>query len=569
MRRFSLFAVLGVVCSFLVIPVTSAAAAASGISQVHYTGVQHQVTPTVSSRGGVAALPVVAPAASTATGVKTIPYRSPAGPSPAAPAPRHAARVKGDKVTGPGGSPAVSSAAVPSISASSTTPVLKGFNGLDNQDSSRLIGGAVTPPDQGLCVGTDTTRPGSPQVVWEAVNEVARETTTSGSVLQTVSLFTLFQDPYAGGDPRCFYDPATKTFFFTEIGYTGGVTTLVDLTVVNSNGAAHYAIPTSEGGTCFGDQPKTGFSNKALVFSTDQYCTTTAVYGGALLVAVTKAKLVAEGPVKDVVFPPLSGILGLDPAINTGTTAEYLVNSVPFIGTTVNLTPDTLGYWSLTTTFTGTSILTGTTISSEYYTYPVLARSSGNGATHIYNHRYVITSEKSLNPDDNRTSGPVYVTPTPSGGLDLWTAVSTALETDTTFTLIDGAAWFEVSTRTKSVVNQGYVGAVGDNMLYPAVLAPRTGPVPMVFTLTSPTLNPSVAYTTLGSTTVRIVAPGASAHKSFADAYPFKRPRWGDYSFVAPNPTGSGIWMATEYIPPTPDQNPYDNWGTYVFEVAN
>jgi hypothetical protein len=28
-----------------------------------------------------------------------------------------------------------------------------------------------------------------------------------------------------------------------------------------------------------------------------------------------------------------------------------------------------------------------------------------------------------------------------------------------------------------------------------------------------------------------------------------------------------GIWLATEYIPPTADQDAIDNWGTYMFEV--
>jgi len=44
-------------------------------------------------------------------------------------------------------------------------------------------------------------------------------------------------------------------------------------------------------------------------------------------------------------------------------------------------------------------------------------------------------------------------------------------------------------------------------------------------------------------------------------------PRWGDYSFAAADPDGSGIWLATEYIPPAAFQAVDDNWGTFVFEV--
>jgi hypothetical protein len=90
----------------------------------------------------------------------------------------------------------------------------------------------------------------------------------------------------------------------------------------------------------------------------------------------------------------------------------------------------------------------------------------------------------------------------------------------------------------------------------------------MVFTITSKTINPSAAYTMLGSRRIMTVAAGSGPHLSFSDAPPYSTARWGDYSFVAPDPDGSGFWLATEYIPPKADWDPYDNWGTYVFEVS-
>jgi hypothetical protein len=112
------------------------------------------------------------------------------------------------------------------------------------------------------------------------------------------------------------------------------------------------------------------------------------------------------------------------------------------------------------------------------------------------------------------------------------------------------------------------VTAKGADLLYPAIGAPQFGPPAMVFTITSPTINPSAAFTTLGSRKITTVAAGAGAHLSFSDAPPFNEPRWGDYSFAQPDPNGGGIWLATEYIPPAADQDPFDNWGTYVFEVT-
>jgi hypothetical protein len=90
----------------------------------------------------------------------------------------------------------------------------------------------------------------------------------------------------------------------------------------------------------------------------------------------------------------------------------------------------------------------------------------------------------------------------------------------------------------------------------------------MVFTVTSRRINPSAAYTTLGSRTITTVAAGTSPHVSFSDAPPYNTPRWGDYSFAALDPSGSGIWLATEYIPAASDQDPMDNWGTSVSEVS-
>ena len=71
----------------------------------------------------------------------------------------------------------------------------------------------------------------------------------------------------------------------------------------------------------------------------------------------------------------------------------------------------------------------------------------------------------------------------------------------------------------------------------------------------------------LGSNRIITVANGAGAHNSFSDAAPFFSPRWGDYSFAQVDPSGAGVWLATEYIPPAAHQDPIDNWGTYVFQI--
>ena len=383
---------------------------------------------------------------------------------------------------------------------------------------------------------------------------------------------------------RCLYDQQSRTFYFTEIGYpvaTGpipdGNNTVADVLVLNANGAAAYQFDTSLGGNCFGDQPKTGFDNNALVISTDEYCgPTESNYEGAIAVVISKPQLVAEAvTVDDAVLGPVSlagnPVVGMDPAINTGTGTAYFVNSVPFLADgNNNPVGDTLGLWTLTNsaevaTDPGALTLTSTVMNSEPYAFPVPATSTGDGSVTDVNGTPV-TSETALNPDDSRLSGPVSVTTTFGGGIELWTALDAAVVPAGDSTVRDGGAWFRIDVNSQSVAQQGYVTARGAYLIYPAIGAPEIGTPVAVFTITSKTINPSAAYTVLGSNRIITVAKGTSPHLSFSDAL-FGEARWGDYSFAQVDPSGAGVWLATEYIPPLASQDPLDNWGTYVFEV--
>src|SRR5580704_6002914 len=423
------------------------------------------------------------------------------------------------------------------------------FNGLSDADQAKVNGGVgvgdVTPPDQGLCIGNDALLPGDPKVVFEAINTAIRETTTSGTPLRPdFSLATLFDDPFAQGDVRCLYDASAHTFFFTEIGYPAGgpqpqvplpLNTQNEVAVWNTHGIADYGFDSSLGDTCFGDQPKTGFDNNALLMATDEFCGTGGVnYEGALAMVISKPELVAEDQtVTDALLGPVSlggiPVTGLDPAINTGTGTGYFVNSFPFLADgNNNPVGNTLGLWNITNTADVVSdpaaiTLTGNVINSESYAFPVPATSTGTGAV-------------------------AAVDPTGDTGAR------------------DAAAWFAINVRSGAVAQQGYITARGANLLYPAVAAPQFGVPVAVFTITSKTINPSAAYTVLGSHRIITVANGAGAHVSFSDVL-FAQARWGDYSFAQVDPSGAGIWLATEYIPPAANQDPIDNWGTYVFEV--
>ncbi len=494
--------------------------------------------------------------------------RSPNGPNPAAVA------------TGTG---APSVAAGPA--ARGRGSVVNAFDGLNDLINDQLFG-ALTPPDQGLCVGPDHTIKGVPDAVWEVVNEVGQETTTNGTILTgPVSLPTLFQDPNAFSDPRCLFDPSTQSFYFTQISFPPGgpvnnllENTVNDVLVINSHGAATYQFDSSLGGTCLGDQPKTGFNNNALIISTDEYCGPNQVEQGAIVQVISKSQLANEATTVNFATSSLlslagNPVVGLDPAINTGTPTGYLVNSVPFRPDgSNNPVGDTLGLWTLfdtssVTTGFGTPGITSKVLASEPYAFPVPAPSTGNGAVTTFSGA-PITSETALNPDDSRLSGPVNVSPGPAGTLNLWTALDAAVVPSTGTATRDGAAWFEINTGIGRVINQGFTAAAGGaSLLYPAVQPTAGNKMGMVFTITSPTVNPSAAFTVLGKPAITIVGAGSGPHVSFSDAPPFNSPRWGDYSWATTDPKTGNIFMATEYIPPTAEWDGFDNWGTFIFDI--
>jgi hypothetical protein len=571
MKRLPLIAALGVACSLVVLPATGTIAAHAASTSASYHGTSGSAK-RLTQAATFTSLPKVASA-----------FRN-EGPRVFT-----ALRRDGGSTVGAAAAAAATVAASTAGGGVSRNGVSSAFNGLSDLDSDNLNGFPVTPPDQGLCVGYDSTLAASPKVVFEPINLAERETSTNGTLLRPdVSLATLFQDPYAEGDVRCLYDRQTQSFYFTEIGFpvaTGPAAdsnnTTADVVVVNAHGVAAYQFDTSLGGPtagdCFGDQPKTGFDNNALVISTDEYCgPTESNYEGAIAVVISKSQLVTEAAtVNDSVIGPVSlagnPVVGMDPAIGTGTGTAYFVNSVPFLANgNNNPVGNTLGLWTLTdsaavTTGHGTVSLTGTVLPSEPYAFPVPATSTGNGSTTTVGGS-VITSETALNPDDSRLSGPVEVT-RGFGGIQLWTALDAAVTPRGDGTARDAAAWFKIDVGGQRVAQQGYVTARKANLLYPAIGAPQFGSPQMVFTITSSTINPSAAFTTLGSGRITTVAAGAGPHLSFSDAPPYDTARWGDYSFAQPDPDGNGVWLATEYIPPAANQDPLDNWGTFVFKV--
>jgi hypothetical protein len=473
--------------------------------------------------------------------------------------------------------------------------VVHSFNGIKNDNNAKVNGFVLTPPDQGLCVGPASAFAGSgvvlgvsgsTTIVLEPVNEAMGVYSTTGTLLAgPFSLATVFNDPFADGDPSCNFDAGTQTFFFTEIGVDlnpnsidfGQVIT--DLAVINAGGYAAYQVDTSVGGTCFPDFPHQGYDTHALYITVNQFdCgpASDGFYAGAMVWALSKSQLVARSSaVNFVTFGPLilGGVatLAIAPAFGDASGTEYMVNSFPYdqFGNS-NSVANTLGFWSVTgdeniTSGSGTVTLTGRIISSETYAFPQPAGSTGTGLVNGGG----ITSEAFLNPDDSRMEQLQLVST--SSGLRLFTSLDSAVNITGDPSARDGAAWFELDPTEHSVVSQGYVAAAGTYLLYPSILRGSTGTVVIDFSMTSKTLNPSTGYVFMKDSggsfgTIRTTGFGAAAHFSFSDFF-FNEARWGDYSAAALDPTTGNVWVADEYIPNV-STNPFDNWGTRVWEVA-
>jgi hypothetical protein len=460
--------------------------------------------------------------------------------------------------------------------------LLHNFNGLSDRDSVAVNAGLeTTPPDQGLCVGFDPGVPGR-KVVFETVNRVVRETALNGGALpgtpllrnRDFNLVGFFSDPNAFTDPRCFYEPSTRSFYFTVLTGPGNTATGFDVAVFNAKGFAVYQFNASFGGRFFPDQPHVGYDRNNLYVSTDQFSPGGVTpYFGAALFAISKSQLVAEVASPSFVrFGPLSlggiPVIALQPAVSTSPTRiEYLLNSFPFLDAALHPNPIStqLGLWTVHNgagvTTGGTVTLTGRIIRSEPYAFPVPALSTGSGRIISDS----ITSEAALAANDDRLMQVQFI-----HGY-LWAALTTAVSIDGDPTTRDGIAWFKVDPVRARVTRQGYVSSLGRYLIFPSIMRTREGTTAIVFTITSPSLNPSAAYVVSRSDAgpfrrIHITARGTSPHVSFSDVLAGK-PRWGDYSAATLDPNGRNIWLATEYIPPLPNQEPSDNWGTRIFDV--
>jgi len=534
---------LGGLAASLALVVPATAAASGGESQGVTTG-------TVSPASTVtpAALAPVGPSRLRSRSARRLPHNS--KPAPTA---------------------SVATPAAPPAPAVAPVKPLVNFNGVSSRDSAETnFGEEFEPPDQGLCAGNG--------FVVEMVNSAYRVYDTSGKTL--AGPFNI-NGPFDEGlteftsDPRCHYDASTNTWYATilQLGI-GETTSSLDIAVnssgdprtkwtvykINTTGLGGSGGPREPGCPCFGDQPRIGIDEDNLYVTADVFSIKGEQFNGGEIYAFDKKELAALSPtVHFVRFAKLAAggthPLAPQPALSTThAPAEYLLGSLDPTGTF----DQRLVVWAMTNRAAvakgETPTLSNVVIQSEAYGVPPRAQQSVAGAT--------------IDSGDDRMQQSQFV----NGSV--WGELTTAV-TGEEGALHAGAAWFQVRPALAGgvisgahVVHQGYVTEPGADVIYPALQVTTAGAGAMVFTVTGPTRHPSAAYTTLAAGESAfgapiIAAPGRGVYNEEAE-------RWGDYSWAVLDPSGSSLWLATEYVPPKSSQTPdgLHNWGTRVLQVA-
>jgi hypothetical protein len=373
-------------------------------------------------------------------------------------------------------------------------------------------------------------------------------------------------------------------------------------------------------GPFLGDYPHIGADANGFYITTNAYPWKTNGFGGAQIYALSKAQLAAGAANVTMVHLDTFGMVNVPsdagstqpgftvwPAQSPGTQfnaanggTEYFLSSNaadeathPVAGFGGNYTSKQLVVWSLTNTSSlNTSTpalnLSNKVLSVNQYALPPKQKQPGSGSApgtnaaqgFCINDTTTVTiagkgcwrllvgapgSEVISTPDSNDTRMQQVI----YANGKLWGALDTALNPDGGSQRA-GIAWFILNPNSAKVVLQGYLGAAGYDLTYPAIGVTASGRGIMAFTATGDSLNPSAAYAPIdaivgvGPWNVVPGGQGAAPDDGFtsykAQVGDPPRTRWGDYGYTAVD--GNSIWIASEYIAHACD---YTAWGGPFF----
>jgi hypothetical protein len=525
----------------------------------------------------------------------------------------------------------------------------RSWQGVNANAETAAEGATFTPPDQGLCAGNGYVF----EIVNNALQVYLTSGAPASATVSTNEFFGLAPvfDPSTNKfgpeptDPNCVYDATTGRFFVDEVvltlnrktGNPTGQNTFTLAVSRTSNPLGAYNIytidltDTGAGGMhvdcpCIGDFPHIATDRYGLYLTTNEYpfFAGAGFYGngfnGAQLYAMSKSKL-ASGALST----PVVHFSDTSLAANGGRVPGFTVWPAQV--------PDA-GY---ATTHHGSEYFVSSTAAMEANPEQFTGFGASLGVYELSNTASLDTSSPQLDLDRSLLGSEVYGEapfaqqrpgPTPlldcltvqcvpgtgpgngvEGGLDpsdtrpltVWYAdgrIFTALDTimQVHGNLQSGPAWFVIDPTggppSARMVSQGFLGAAGNNIIYPSVATTAGGVGVMDFTLAGDAYYPSQAYLHWGpsgpANAISLTAAGAAPLDDFCQydffncagtPTPTARPRYGDYSMAAYS--GGAVYVANEvvsarcsYAAYNKDQtcggtrSPLSNWSTRISAVT-
>jgi hypothetical protein len=469
----------------------------------------------------------------------------------------------------------------------------QGFDGLTsaiNAANNTAIGD-VSPPDQGLAVGSS---PAGTAIV-EFINQSLNIYSPSGkSLLGAIPGFQVFGIPAASflSDPRAYWDPQTHHWFLTMFTAGDGVsaplsTQYIAVSQTTSPFGAYtvFSIDTSDSGNtaggcpCFGDFDQVGADSSGFYIATNEFSVDGPNFNGSVIYAASKGGLITaaqgNGPAPAVqayhvatAGDPFAAYHLSPSSVTQGASApntEYFVesNANSNFGSGLNVYA-LLGTAALNAG--GRPTLVMTSVATEDYSAPPNAfQKSG---PFPLGQSLGQTGVGQLQTDFDAVQEVTY-----AGGL-LYAELSTGFNFGTGQN--SGVSWFVLrpspggSSVSAALAGDGFV-QTKQELLYPVIGVNPQGHGYLNFAVSATSRYPSTGYMVFSGTSgptgqIHISGHGANPLDDFTCYPPFStgQCRYGDYS-MAQNFSGK-IYMASEYTAPQP-RDPQSNWGTRIWSA--
>lgn len=506
--------------------------------------------------------------------------------------------------------PAKASANAPRIAA--TTSIAgnvkgaRGFNAQTARANERNLGFDVSPPDQGMAVGTGRygTSTNLRTLIIQGVNLSLRAYNAKGQALTTAVPANVFFNIGActgtgfptncPSDPRVYWDPQTQHWFITDFTFTVSPPAEQYIAVSNTrNGLGGYTIfsvPTGQGWVepgdcpCFGDYDMVGADNSGFYITVNEFSLISGGFHGTAIFAMSKKALiqatVTKAPVLTFVYAVpyyADQFAAYHLAPSSVVQGSKAPNNEYFVESDSNAFSDSalqvwalLATWKLNLSTPVAPKLVVKSTATEGYSFPPLAIQK-QGQIPLGNSVGSATVSP-LQTDFNAVQQVSYA----SG--ELYAQLDTGVNAGGG-ALNSGVAWFALHPTPHhgyiSVTdnNNGYVGING-HLLYPSIGVGATGHGYIAFAMSSGSMYPSAGYIKFNG----VNGTSGPVHMAKAGTYPlddftcypgfgYFACRYGDYS--ATQVYNGRIYMATEYVHflTNVGAGAASNWGTRIWSA--